>query len=137
MKKTLIVSLMVLASTANANNWTPIAEAKGKPVIGVDYKRSFMANNMPVIFWNDFTFGYLVSTKRPNNHPMTIYRTKIDCKNRMLFNQYMLSVEVTHFFDPAPSQYASPWNGPGEWFVPDSGSGAEFVMNHFCGFKNP
>ena len=132
------VGLTVLSiGSAYANNWTPIAQTKGKPVIGVDYNRSFTADNMPVVFWNDFTFGNLVSTKRPNNHPMYIYRTKIDCKNRMLLNQYSLPVEVTHFFDPAPSQYESPWHGPGQWFVPGSGSSNEFVMNHFCGFKNP
>jgi hypothetical protein len=134
--------LFVCATTSMAQTykWTPIATASGnqqQPVIGVDYSRTFVANQVPIVFWNDFTFGNLVSTKRPNNRPMHIYRTKIDCKNRMISNDYSLPVEVKHFHDQNPEQYQSPWQGKGDWYVPDIGSAHEFVMNHFCGFKNP
>jgi hypothetical protein len=141
MKKLLIVSLMMLAVTANASTqWTPIANARGnsgQPVIGVDYTRSFTSDGMFVVFWNDFTMGDLRPQKRPNNRVMSIYRTKIDCKNRMVLNQFSQQSEVKHFHDPRPEYYESPWSGKGEWYVPDIGSAHEFVMNHFCGFKNP
>jgi hypothetical protein len=135
MKKFLLLSLFT-ASVANAQtNWTPIAESSSKPglpVIGVDYSRSIFTNQMPVIFWNDFTANDLRSKQRPDNIPMYIYRTKIDCKNRLLQNEYSLPVEVKHFYDPRPQQFSSAWTGPGKWYVPDIGSAQEFLMNHFC-----
>ena len=133
--KFMILSLVLTASVnaqASSFQWTPIAELNGQPAIGVDYTRSFGPDSMPVIFWNDFTFGHMRSTERPSNRPMTIYRSKFDCKNRMVMNQYNLQTEVKHFHDPNPQQYEQPWHGPGKWYVPGIGSSHEFVMNFFC-----
>lgn len=132
-----VLSVSAVTATAQTYQWSPIATARGnqqKPVIGVDYSRTFVTEGTPVIMWNDFTFGDSVMSQRPGNRPMFIYRTKIDCKQRLVSNQYSLMVEVKHFHDQSPAQYQSAWTGNGQWYMPDIGSAHEFVMNHFCGF---
>ena len=136
--KCVVLSTALLISmnvSAQMYKWTPIAENDNGPAVGIDYTRSFVANRMPVIFWNDYSMSHLQSVERPGNRPMTIYRTKIDCANRMLSNQYHLLVEVKHFYDSNPQQFRQAWSGSGTWYVPDVNSAAEFVMNFFCDIK--
>jgi hypothetical protein len=135
-KKLILFFIFFLAtnsSYANSYNWTPIAQIDGKPALGIDYSRSFKGpDGLLIVTWNDYTYMQLYVVGRPNNHPMHIYRTKVDCKNRMLLIQYNLSVEVKHFFDPKPEQYELPQQGNGSWFVPDISSSHEYLMNFIC-----
>lgn len=131
MRKLLITALVLVSGACHAE-WSAVGFIDGKPVIGIDYSRSFVhTDGKPVVWWKEFIPGLTVKD-RPQNHPVHVYRTKVDCQTRMVQNDYALNVEAKSFYDNNPSQYTSAWTGPGTWYVADMNSSHEFILNLFC-----
>lgn len=130
--KKILLSLLIFANLAHAE-WTTIAvNSKNDPIIAIDYDRSFNSNGIPTVWWKNYSYGELIIVKRPTNHPMSIFRSKIDCQTRMISHDYRQDVEVKHFYDLRPEIYEPSWNGPGSWYVPDMYSAEEFIVKKYC-----
>lgn len=132
MKNILLISLLLISGLAKAD-WTTVAvkSTTKEPIIAVDYSRSFYSGNVPNVWWKDFSYGELIVSKRPSNHPMTIYRSRVDCRRRMIAHDYVQLVEVKHFHDIYPEIYESSYS-PSTWFIPDINSAAEFIVKLYC-----
>jgi len=137
MKKVFVVIALLTSFTAKAE-WTTVGWSNGdlnKPGVAIDYENSFNSNGIQNIWWK-YWIPEFTMVSRPKLHPMNVHRSQIDCRSRMIKNDYVQQYEVLSFNDPNPQIYQEPYYGPGAWYVPQLNSSDEFVVKIVCNLFN-